>query len=71
VRATRPHRDAELFLRYGATPTEVALDDYERFVAACLAIDRARAADLVRAHPEYLQNPRALTRRPSGMTPTR
>lgn len=45
-------RDAlELLRRHGATPT--GLEGHDAFVAAVRAGDRAQAASLLRAHPEY------------------
>ena len=48
---------AELLARYGATRSTPALDEHERFVQACIRLEREEAHRLVRAHPEYLQSP--------------
>ena len=47
---------AELLARYGAERKEIALDEEEQFVAACLRLDRGEA----QRHPEYLQSPEAI-----------
>ncbi len=47
---------AELLVRHGATPSEVALTGIEEFTVAALRLDRARAARLVAEHPEYLKS---------------
>lgn len=51
---------AQLLVRYGATPTPVALKGFEEFVDACLRMDREKAGSLLEQHPEYRENPRAL-----------
>ena len=51
---------AELLVQYGATPTPPALSAQEEFIAACLAMDRARVAALAKQHPDYLRDPHAL-----------
>ena len=43
---------AELLVRFGAKPE--ALSDRDAFQVACLQLDRDRAADLARQHPEFL-----------------
>lgn len=48
---------AALLARHGAAVTEVVLDGEERFIAACMRLDRAEAARL--AGP-YLQSPKAM-----------
>jgi ankyrin repeat protein len=50
---------ADLFVRYGATPTTPALSDEEAFLHACFNLDRKRARTLLDAHPEYRQSPHA------------
>jgi len=51
---------ADLLLRHGATREDLAGDDEEAFMAACMRRDRDRAAALATAHPEYLQSPKTL-----------
>jgi ankyrin repeat protein len=51
---------ADLLVRYGAERHDVGLDDEDRFVAACLRLDRDQVRDLVDNHPEYLGSPNAI-----------
>lgn len=51
---------AELLVRYGAERQDIALDDEDKFVAACLRLDREEVNRLLAAHPEYLQSPVAI-----------
>jgi ankyrin repeat protein len=51
---------AELLARHGASRTAPVLADHERFVQACLRLDRAEAHRLLLGHPEYLQSPAAM-----------
>jgi ankyrin repeat protein len=51
---------AELLVRQGAERREVALDDEERFVAACLRLDRGEVSRLLARHHEYLRSPKAI-----------
>jgi ankyrin repeat protein len=51
---------AELLVRYGAVQQQITLDDEERFVAACLRLDRDEVARLLALHPDYLQSPKAM-----------
>jgi len=51
---------AELLVRYGAARQEIVLDDAERFVDACLRLDREEVEHLLARHPEYLQWPKAI-----------
>ena len=51
---------AELLARHGAPRRDPALDDEERFVQACVRLDRAAARAAVAAHPEYLQSTKAM-----------
>jgi ankyrin repeat protein len=45
---------AELLVRYGATPVDVALSDVEQFTAACLRLDRDEIAARLTRHPELI-----------------
>lgn len=47
---------ADLLVSYGAERSEVVLDDEDRFVAACLRMDRAE----VEKHRQYLESPKAI-----------
>jgi ankyrin repeat protein len=51
---------ADLLVRHGAERHDVALDGEERFVAACLQLDRSQVRDTLHDHPEYLQSPKAM-----------
>ena len=51
---------ADLLLRHGATPIDIALDDEETFVAACLRLDRQQIQAAIAAHPEFLHSPKAI-----------
>ena len=51
---------ADLLASYGAAPSAPALDEQERFLQACLRLDRDGARRLSGAHPEYLQSPAAM-----------
>jgi ankyrin repeat protein len=59
VRRRRPEI-ADLLARYGAEQREVALDDEERFVAACMRMDRKEAQRILQTHLEYLNSPKAM-----------
>src|SRR5207248_664705 len=48
---------AELLARHGAERVEVALDDDERYLNACLRLDREEALRILGQHPEYLTSP--------------
>ena len=45
---------AELLVRYGATPSVVALAGEEAFAVACFRLDRDEARAILGQHPEYL-----------------
>ena len=51
---------ARLLAQYGAERKEPELDDRDRFLAACMRLDRGGAAASLRDHPEYLGSPDAL-----------
>jgi ankyrin repeat protein len=51
---------ADLLIQRGARRTEPALDDAQRFLKACLGLDRPAAEAMLRAHPEYLHSPAAM-----------
>ncbi|MGH9148369.1 MAG: ankyrin repeat domain-containing protein, partial [Vicinamibacterales bacterium] len=51
---------ADLLARYGALQSTPALDEHERFLRACMRLDRVEARRLSIAHPEYLQTPAAM-----------
>ena len=51
---------AELLTGYGAVRSAVALDGEEAFMAACLRLDRTKAAALLEGHPEYLSSPKPM-----------
>jgi ankyrin repeat protein len=51
---------AELLVRYGAQRQEVVLDDEDRYVAACLGLNREEAGRFLSRHPEYLQSTKAI-----------
>jgi ankyrin repeat protein len=51
---------AELLVRRGAERREIALDDEEQFVAACLRLDRGEVDRLLALHSEYLHSPKAI-----------
>jgi uncharacterized protein len=50
----------DLVLRYGAKRSTFVPDDKVRFTEAILRLDRERAAELLRRHPEFLGNTDAL-----------
>jgi ankyrin repeat protein len=54
------HEMAELLARYGATRVTPRLDDHDRFVDACLRLDRERIREYLRSHPDALGDHRAL-----------
>ncbi|MFN2603553.1 MAG: ankyrin repeat domain-containing protein [Gemmatimonadaceae bacterium] len=47
---------ADLLLRYGATPSAVALEGIDKFALACFRLDRDAAQSMAREHPEYLRS---------------
>ena len=49
------HEIAELLLRHGAMREEMAFDDEQAFVAACVRLDREAAGALVSAHSGYVR----------------
>jgi ankyrin repeat protein len=51
---------ADLLARHGATPGTPALDDRERFLQACLALDGDTARRLLAANPAWLTSPEAM-----------
>ena len=51
---------ARLLAQYGAARKEPELDDRDRFLAACMRLDRGAAAASLRDHPEYLGSPDVL-----------
>jgi hypothetical protein len=51
---------AELLVRYGASRRTPALDETERFIDACLRLDRESARALSVARPDFLHSPAAL-----------
>jgi len=51
---------ADLLLRFGATPVDVALSSEEQLTAAALRLDRSTAQSLIAAHPELVKSPKAL-----------
>ncbi len=51
---------ADLLLRHGATRDDAMSSDDERFMAACMRLDRDTAAAIARRRPECLQSPDAL-----------
>jgi ankyrin repeat protein len=51
---------AALLAHHGAQRTVPTLDDHERFIRACLQLERDEAQRAVREHPEYLQSPQAM-----------
>jgi ankyrin repeat protein len=51
---------AELLVRHGAQRHEVVLDDEDRFVAACLGLNREQVQQFLSQHPEYLQSTKAI-----------
>src|SRR5262245_29483020 len=51
---------AELLARYGAVKQDVALDDEDQFVAACLHLDRDEVRRMLAQRPEYLQSTKAI-----------
>jgi len=51
---------AELFARYGAVRSTPALDERERFLAACFRLDRGEAARLLAAHADYRDSHEAM-----------
>jgi ankyrin repeat protein len=48
---------ADLLARYGGSPTSSALDEQERFLAACFRLDRDEARRLLAAHPAGRSSP--------------
>jgi hypothetical protein len=48
---------ADLLVRYGATPSPIALEGVEAFTAACFRLDRQAALAQLAEHPEYLRSP--------------
>jgi ankyrin repeat protein len=51
---------ADLLVRFGATPTPIALEGEEAFRAACFRLDRAEAQALVASRPEYLRSTKTI-----------
>ena len=51
---------ADLLVRYGAVRTFTPLEGEHAFIDACMRLDRPRAEQLARAHPEYLASPHAM-----------
>ena len=51
---------ADLLARHGASRARPTLDDHERFLDACFALDRDAAGRLLAAHPEYRDSPLAM-----------
>jgi hypothetical protein len=51
---------ANLFVRYGATPSPQPVDDVDAFTAAALRLDAADARRLATRHPEFLQSTEAM-----------
>jgi len=51
---------ADLLARHGASTTSPELTDEDRFVDACLRLDRDDVRAMLEKHPEYLQSPTAL-----------
>lgn len=49
---------AKLLLEHGARPSNEPLEGVEAFEAACFSLDRAEAARLAGAHPEFLREAR-------------
>jgi len=45
---------AELLVRYGARPSELVLEDTDRFAAACFRLDGNEARALLATHPDFL-----------------
>ena len=54
------HEIAELLAEYGAQTGRTSLDPDEQFLVACMDQDRARAEDLLSAHPELRQSPHVM-----------
>lgn len=51
---------AELLVRHGAERQDVVLDDEDKFVAACLRLDRDEVHRMLAHHPEYLRSTKAI-----------
>ncbi len=51
---------ADLLVRFGATPVDVALSADEELTAAALRLDRSAARALIAAHPDALSSPKPL-----------
>jgi ankyrin repeat protein len=51
---------AELLVRHGATPVDIALEPDEQLTAAALRLDRDTARAIVREHPEALRSHKPL-----------
>ena len=51
---------ADLLLRRGAARDDIAGEDEEAFMAACMRLDRDRAAAMAKTHPQYLRSPQAI-----------
>jgi ankyrin repeat protein len=51
---------AELLASHGAAPGAIVLEGVDAFVDACLRMDRERVQALLREHPEYARDPRAM-----------
>ncbi|HZM89800.1 MAG TPA: ankyrin repeat domain-containing protein [Blastocatellia bacterium] len=47
---------ADLLVRYGATPVQVALNGISAFTAACFRLDREEALAHLAEHPDYLHS---------------
>jgi ankyrin repeat protein len=59
--ALRGHPEMQRLLeQYGATPVPLELKEEEKFVQACLTLDRPCAEELMALHPEYRESPKAL-----------
>jgi uncharacterized protein len=51
---------ADLLVRYGGSPASSELNEPDRFLAACLRLDRDEARRLLAAHPEGRTSPAAM-----------
>lgn len=51
---------AELLARHGASRAAPVLGEPERFLHACLRLERGEAQRLLRLHPDYLHSPHAM-----------
>ena len=51
---------ADLLVRFGAEPSAFVPTDEDRYITACLRLDRAEAQRIIAQHPEFIRSPKAI-----------